>query len=124
TRRRGGGGSDAAPGTRPRTRPRSSSPHREVARSQPIGSRARALADAAMRCEREQEAAVVVVGREDVGDDALLAAGTRPDRELLAEPPHAPFLRELERLRIGDIERFDDVAPDQVLLGKAGELED
>ena len=64
--------------------------------------------------QRDEQAAVVVVGGEEVGDDLLLDAAARADRELLAEPAHAPFARELDRLRVGEAAGLDDVAAHQV----------
>ena len=47
--------------------------------------------------ERDEQAAVVVVGREEVGGDRLDLARARAQLELLAEPPHAPLERERDR---------------------------
>ena len=75
------------------------------------GSRARRARGAAVlgrgragaplpRREADEQPAVVVVGGEDVGDHRLLVPAARADRELLAEPPNAPFARELDGLRV------------------------
>ena len=78
----------------------------------------------ALRRQRDEQTAVVVIGGEHVCDDRLLLAAPRADRELLAEAPHAPFAGELDRLGVGEVQRIDDVASHQVRLGEAGQLED
>src|SRR6266550_1866194 len=82
----------------------------------------------AARCERDEQPAVVVVGREEVGRDGFPLSRTRAELELLAEPPHTPFERErrrvLFRLEAVEVEPVDDVRPEQLLLAVAGELED
>ena len=50
-----------------------------------------------LRGQCHQEAAVVVVGREEVGVHRLRAAGARLELERLVQPPHAPLERELRR---------------------------
>src|SRR4051812_15926290 len=79
------------------------------------------------RRESHEQAAVVVVGGEEVPGDGLDGAGPRAQLELLVEPPHAPLDRDLGRavaLEAGDPERLDHLAADQILFAVAGELED
>ena len=74
--------------------------------------------------ERHEQPAVVVVGGEEVGDDLLLDAGMRAQRELLAELPHAPFTDGGDRLGVGEVEGLGDVPAHHVRLLVARELED
>ena len=78
--------------------------------------------------ERDEQAAVLVVGGEEVGGDRLDLAGARAELELLAEPPHAPFERERDRAaavrEAVEPERLDDVLAHQLALAVAGQLED
>src|SRR5690349_19139878 len=46
------------------------------------------------RCERDEQAAVVVVGGEEVGGHRLLLSRPRADLQLLPEPADAPLERE------------------------------
>src|SRR5262249_32290955 len=79
---------------------------------------------AAYRREGDEQTAVVVVRREHVGDDGLGDARARRDRELLTESADAPLAGELDRLRIGELQRLDDVTAHQVGLRETSELED
>src|SRR5207244_11263052 len=72
------------------------------------------------RGQRDQQAAVVVVRREEVAADGLADARARAQLELLAHPSDAPLERELRRvpggLEAGEPERLDDVCAEQRLL--------
>ena len=80
------------------------------------------------RRQRDEQAAVVVVGREDVRGDGLDLACARAELDLLAEPPHAPFERERDRalalLEAGEAERVDHVLAHQIAFAVARQLED
>src|SRR3954463_16311968 len=78
--------------------------------SDPFGVRPWCLA----RCQREEEPAVLVVGREEVDGDLLLAARVRAHRQLLVELAYAPFAHGLDRLPVGERERVGDLAAHQV----------
>ena len=80
------------------------------------------------RVERDQQPAVVVVGGEEVGGDVLLlpGAGAEPSRSPRRRTPHssassAGFSIGCEATQT---EALDDVAPQEILLAVAGELED
>src|SRR6476660_4356635 len=76
------------------------------------------------RRKGDEQAAVVVVGREDVRDDRLLVACAGLDGDLLPQPADAPFACQLDGPCVGEAERLDDVSAHQVGLRKAGPLED
>ena len=76
------------------------------------------------RREAEQQPAVLVVGGEEVALHLLLDAGAGAERELLVELAHAPLAHGLDRGGVGEPERLRDVAPEQVALAEAGQLED
>src|SRR3982750_1661168 len=80
------------------------------------------------RAERDEQAAVLVVGGEEVGDDLLLPSGPRPEAQALAEATHAPLERELCGVALGlesaQPEALDDVRPEQVLFAVPRQLED
>ena len=78
------------------------------------------------RRETDQEAAVVVVGWEEIHRHRLHVPDPRAQLELLPEPSNAPFDRDLRgavALEPGQPERLDHVASHQLLLAEAGELE-
>ena len=70
------------------------------------------------RRERDEQPAVLVVRGEEVGGHRLVDPGPRAQRELLAEPAHAPLERDGDRvlhaLGAFEPERVDDVPPDQL----------
>src|SRR5581483_11041528 len=76
---------------------------------------------------RDEQPAVGVVRREEIGDYGLDDARLRPQLELLAEPAHAPLEGHrhgvLSVLEPGETEPFDDVVPHQLALAPAGQLE-
>src|SRR5262245_32072851 len=80
------------------------------------------------RRERDEKAAVLVVGREDVGRHLLDLPGARAKQELLTEAPDAPLERERDRalalLVAVEPECLHDVLPHQLALAVAGQLED
>ena len=75
------------------------------------------------RRQRHEQPAVLVVGGEEVDGDRL--ANRRPRRELEreAELADAPLLHDADRLRIREREDVADVAPHQVALLEARQLE-
>src|SRR6266853_6168954 len=81
-----------------------------------------------LRRQRNEEAAVVVVGGKEVGSHLLPAARARLQLERLVQAADAPFERELRRvlrlLEAAEAEALDDVDADQVALVPAGQLED
>src|SRR5205807_8748005 len=104
------------------------------ARSSPRKAAASAFATAPRRtsrstwCERDEQSAVLVVGGEEVGRDVLTLPGARTQLELLAEPSHTPFERDLGRVLLRretvEPEAIDQVGAQQLLLAVAHELED
>src|SRR4051812_15438000 len=78
--------------------------------------------------ERHQQAAVGVVGREEVGGDPLGLPRARPHLQGLAEATDAPLDGEHGRISLrlesGEPERGHHVLSDDVRLPEAGQLED
>src|SRR4249919_912107 len=76
----------------------------------------------------DEQAAVVVVRREDVRRDRLHLTGARAQLEFLTELSDAPFERHGDRalavLETSEAEGLDDVLAHQVGIPVAGQLED
>ena len=83
---------------------------------------------ASARRQRDEQAAVGVVGREEVGGDLLLVPGSCAHAQPLAEPAHAPLARQargvLAVLEAAQAEALHQVVAHQVAVAIAGELED
>src|SRR5205823_6249830 len=96
--------------------------------ARPAGARTGGLGRMGPGSQRDEQPAVVVVGGEEIAGDRLGVAVARAQLDLLAEPPHAPFERELRRILVfleaGEPEALDDVGAQEVALAPAGELED
>src|SRR3954467_8578429 len=78
--------------------------------------------------ERHKQAAVLVVGGEEVDADRLHPPRPVPDLERLVELAHAPLEHDVHRVRAlaeaAQAERLDHRLSQQVALGVAGQLED
>src|SRR5206468_9551360 len=96
----------------------SSSPPSRRSRSFSRGSR-RSWPGLRTRREADEQAAVLVVGGEEVGGHRLHVPRAGAKLEPLAEAPDAPVERDLSRVlavEAGQAERLDHVAAHQVLL--------
>src|SRR5918998_1649435 len=79
------------------------------------------------RSDRNEEAAVLVVGGKEVAPDGLPNASARRERQLLVESSHAPLDGDLGRIR--PVERVEaeslrHLAPEEVVFREAGQLEE
>src|SRR5688500_10270713 len=78
--------------------------------------------------QRDEDSAVVVIGREDVRGDGLDLACPRTKLDLLAKSPHAPLERERDRalalVEAAEAERIDHVLAHQLAFAVARQLED
>src|SRR5688572_7437565 len=77
--------------------------------------------------QRDEDPAIVVIGREDVRGDGLDLACPRTKLDLLAEPPHAPLEGQRDRalpvLEAAEAECVDHVLAHQLALAVSRELE-